>query len=93
MLYGYLKQFDGIVGSHTSATGMGTDWRDNDPNAEPVVEIYQGLRNNYEMPGAPRANSLEDSIGGWRPKGLSIWRWTKVTGWGLRRVPITFRPT
>jgi hypothetical protein len=70
MLYAYLKQFDGIVGSHTSATTMGTDWRDNDPNAEPVVEIYQGLRQNYEMPGAPRANTQEDSIGGWRPKGF-----------------------
>jgi hypothetical protein len=70
MLYAYLKQFDGIVGSHTSATNMGTDWRDNDPNSEPVVEIYQGLRQDYEMPGAPRANSQEDSIGGWRPKGF-----------------------
>jgi hypothetical protein len=69
MLYAYLKQFDGVVGSHTSATNMGTDWRDNDPNAEPVVEIYQGIRQDYEMPGAPRANSQQDSIGGWRPKG------------------------
>ncbi len=69
MLYAYLKQFDGIVGSHTSATGMGTDWRDNDPTSEPVVEIYQGLRQDYEMPGSPRANSQDDSIGGWRPKG------------------------
>jgi hypothetical protein len=70
MLYAYLKQFDGIAASHTSATGMGTDWRDNDPSAEPVVEIYQGLRQDYEMPGAPRANSEKDSIGGWRPKGF-----------------------
>jgi hypothetical protein len=70
MLYAYLKQFDGVVGSHTSATNMGTDWRDNDPNAEPVVEIYQGIRQDYEMPGAPRANTQEDSIGGWRPKGF-----------------------
>lgn len=70
MLYAYLKQFDGVVGSHTSATGMGTDWRDNDPNREPVVEIYQGLRQDYERPGAPRANTQEDSIGGWRPKGF-----------------------
>ncbi|HEY3131688.1 MAG TPA: hypothetical protein VGL91_19695, partial [Acidobacteriota bacterium] len=31
MLYGYLRHFDGIVASHTSATNMGTDWRDNDP--------------------------------------------------------------
>ncbi len=70
MLYAYLKQFNGIVASHTSATGMGTDWRDNDPDAEPVVEIYQGLRQNYEMPDAPRSNSEKDSIGGWRPKGF-----------------------
>ena len=70
MLYGYLKAFDGIVASHTSGTNMGTDWRDNDPLREPVVEIYQGERQNYEMPGAPRTNSAEDSIGGWRPKGF-----------------------
>ena len=70
MLYVYLKQFDGIVASHTSATGMGTDWRDNDPGAEPVVEIYQGDRQNYEMPDAPRSPREKDSIGGWRPKGF-----------------------
>jgi hypothetical protein len=49
---------------------MGTDWRDNDPLAEPVVEIYQGDRQNYEMPDAPRSNNAGDSIGGWRPKGF-----------------------
>jgi hypothetical protein len=70
MLYAYLKQFNGISASHTSATQMGTDWRDNDPAAEPVVEIYQGDRQNYEMPGAPRSNNEKDSIGGWRPKGF-----------------------
>jgi hypothetical protein len=70
MLYAYLKKFDGVVASHTSATNMGTDWRDNDPDSEPVVEIYQGDRQNYEMPGAPRSSSENDSIGGWRPKGF-----------------------
>ena len=70
MLYGYLRRFDGIVASHTSATNMGTDWRDNDPSLEPVVEIYQGDRQNYEMPDAPRSNNEKDSIGGWRPKGF-----------------------
>jgi hypothetical protein len=70
MLYAYLKRFDGIVASHTSATSMGTDWRDNDPGVEPVVEIYQGDRQNYEMPDAPRSSSEGDSIGGWRPKGF-----------------------
>ena len=70
MLYRYLKHFNGIAASHTSATNMGTDWRDNDPEVEPVVEIYQGDRQNYEMPGAPRSNSESDSIGGWRPLGF-----------------------
>jgi len=70
MLYAYLKFFGGIVASHTSATNMGTDWRDNDPQLEPVVEIYQGDRQNYEMPDAPRGISGGDAIGGWRPKGL-----------------------
>ncbi len=71
MLYKYLKRFGGIAASHTSATDMGTDWRDNDPLVEPVVEIYQGDRQNYEMPGAPRtATGEKDSIGGWRPLGF-----------------------
>ncbi|MFN7936049.1 MAG: hypothetical protein U0R19_22150 [Bryobacteraceae bacterium] len=70
MLYRYLRQFNGVAAMHTSGTSMGTDWRDNDPLTEPVVEIYQGDRQNYEIPGGPRSNSEEDSIGGWRPKGF-----------------------
>ena len=78
MLYRYLKELNGICASHTSATGMGTDWRDNDPVVEPVVEIYQGDRNNYEYEDAPRSghdpqgNKLPASIGGWQPKGFVI---------------------
>ncbi|MBS1827757.1 MAG: hypothetical protein JST93_20770 [Acidobacteria bacterium] len=70
MLYRYLREYGGIVASHTSGTNMGTDWRDNDPVVEPVVEIYQGDRQNYEMPGGPRSNNSGDSIGGWRPLGF-----------------------
>ena len=70
MLYRYLHLFDGVCASHTSATWMGTDWRDNDPLVEPMVEIYQGCRQNYERPGAPRCPSENDSIGGWEPKGF-----------------------
>jgi hypothetical protein len=70
MLYAYLKQFGGICALHTSGTSMGTDWRDNDPAVEPFVEIYQGDRQNYEMPGAPRSNTEDWSIGGWRPLGF-----------------------
>jgi hypothetical protein len=75
MLYRYLKEFDGICAVHTSATGMGTDWRDNDPKVEPIVEIYQGDRNSYEMEEAPRAGYDPKSgkkpanIAGWFPKG------------------------
>ena len=28
MLYRYLRQYNGIVASHTSGTDMGTDWRE-----------------------------------------------------------------
>ena len=70
MLYDYLRQFDGVCASHTSGTNMGTDWRDNDPKVEPIVEIFQGCRQSYEMPGAPRSNSADNSIGGWRPFGF-----------------------
>src|SRR6202163_1343941 len=70
MLYRYLKAFDGVTASHTSATGMGTDWRDNDAAVETSVEIYQGDRQNYEKLGAPRSSSAEDAIGGCRRKGF-----------------------
>ena len=51
---------------------MGTDWRDNDPEVEPVVEIYQGHRHNYEHFGAPRSPTEETQIGGYRPAGF-VW--------------------
>jgi hypothetical protein len=76
MLYHYLKELDGICASHTSATGMGTDWRDNDPMVEPIVEIYQGDRMSYEVEGAPRAGYDPKSgkqpanIAGWFPAGF-----------------------
>jgi hypothetical protein len=70
MLFKYLRQFNGICASHSSGTGMGTDWRDNDPVYEPMVEMYQGCRQSYERPGAPRTPTEQDAIGGWRPKGF-----------------------
>ncbi len=75
MLYRYLREFDGICAAHTSATGMGTDWRDHDRQVEPIVEIYQGDRMSYEMQEAPRAGFDPKSgkkpanIAGWYPKG------------------------
>src|SRR5262249_16368777 len=76
MLYRYLKELDGICASHTSATNMGTDWRDNDPQVEPIVEIYQGDRLSYEKQEAPRAgydpkgDKKAATIAGWLPKGF-----------------------
>jgi hypothetical protein len=73
MLYRYLKEMGGICASHTSGTGMGTDWRDNDPISEPIVEIYQGDRNSYEQLGGPRvARKQGEAIGGWKPLGM-VW--------------------
>lgn len=80
LLYVYLHHFKGLCAPHTSATNMGTDWRNNDPEVEPLVEIYQGDRNNYERPDAPRSAVTEaklkqstpekESMGGWQPKGF-----------------------
>ncbi len=70
MLYKYLKAFDGVCASHTSATNMGTDWRDWGQQFEPMVEVYQGCRQSYERPGAPRSPTANDAIGGWEPLGF-----------------------
>jgi hypothetical protein len=76
MLYRYLKEMNGICAVHTSATSMGTDWRDNDPEVEPFVEIYQGDRMNYEHEAAPRAGydpktgKEPANIAGWFPDGF-----------------------
>src|SRR5262249_8902607 len=76
MLYRYLHELGGIGAVHTSATSMGTDWRDNDAEVEPFVEIYQGDRMSYELEEAPRAGydpktkKEPANIAGWYPKGF-----------------------
>lgn len=79
-LYEYLKKYNGIAISHTSASGMGTDWRDNDPAVEPLVEIYQGDRVSAEYEGAPKAayeGNPASAPGGFKPKGY-VWNaWAK----------------
>jgi len=79
-LYAYLRKYGGVATSHTSHTGMGTDWRDNDPALEPVVEIYQGARTSAEHEGAPLAPTekrTELHAGGYRPLGF-VWNaWAK----------------
>ncbi|MGH9657544.1 MAG: DUF3604 domain-containing protein, partial [Bryobacteraceae bacterium] len=79
-LYAYLKKNRGIAISHTSASNMGTDWRDNDPEVEPLVEIYQGDRVSAEYEGAPKAAHRANPAsapGGFRPAGY-VWNaWAK----------------
>ncbi len=80
VLYPFLRKNRGIAFSHTSATGMGTDWRDNDPDVEPLVEIYQGMRTSAEYEGAPKAPTADRPAaqqGGFRPLGF-VWNaWAK----------------
>ncbi|MDZ4289902.1 MAG: hypothetical protein U0984_18195, partial [Prosthecobacter sp.] len=70
MLYKYLHTFGGVCASHTSVGSMGTDWRNHDAVVEPMVEVYQGARQNYEYPGCPRCPTEDDAIGGWEPAGF-----------------------
>ena len=82
LLYEILRRTQGIAVPHTSATRMGTDWRDNDPELEPVVEIFQGARTNYEFLGAPRSVDLKEDAehikrAGYQPEGFVINAWKK----------------
>jgi hypothetical protein len=69
MLYRYLKALGGVSVPGNSATDLGTDWRDHDPEVEPAVEIYQGYRQSYEREDGPRAANATDAIGNLRPAG------------------------
>lgn len=53
-LYWYLRRNHGFSIPHTTGRTSGTDWRDNDPEVERIMEIYQGMRDSYEYPGSPR---------------------------------------
>ncbi|NWG12629.1 MAG: DUF3604 domain-containing protein [Acidobacteria bacterium] len=57
-LHWYLRRAGGISIPHTTGRTSGTDWRDSDPEVEPVVEIYQGMRDTYEHPGAPHPKRI-----------------------------------
>jgi hypothetical protein len=77
-LYEHLRKTRGIVMSHTSGTGAGTDWRDSDAEVETLMEVYQGYRTSYEHEGAPRSTT------GGRPAGF-VWKaWEKGVKLGLQ---------
>ena len=74
-LYEYLKRFEGLTIPHTSASSMGTDWRDNNPVLEPLVEIYQGDPVSSEYEGAPKAGYPDNPASAnfsFRPAGY-VW--------------------
>ena len=73
LLFEQVRRMGGVAIAHTSATNMGTDWRFHDPEAAPVVEIFQGDRTSYEHDGAPLAAKSaagRDAPGGYRPAGF-----------------------
>jgi hypothetical protein len=61
MLFEEVRRTQGVSIPHTSATNMGTDWRDNDREVEPVVEIFQGDRYSYECAGCPLSDPASAS--------------------------------
>jgi hypothetical protein len=88
ILYPYLRRLGGITSSHSTASDQGTDWRDNDPELEPLVEIYQGLNSSYEYENAPRADTPERRYyhhgENWRPLGF-VWNaWAKGLKLGVQ---------
>ena len=72
ILYPYLRANDGISMPHSSGTAQGTDFADNDPELEPLIEIFQGYRASYEYMDAPLAASpqkLREQRSGFNPVG------------------------
>jgi hypothetical protein len=88
LLYPYLRKNGGITTPHSLATDQGTDWRDYDPELEPIVELYQGLHSSYEYPGAPRAATEDKRYyhhgAAWRPEGFVWEAWAKGLKLGLQ---------
>ncbi len=74
-LYPSLLRHGDIAIAHTTAGGGGTDWRDNDPRAEPVVEVFQALRGSYEEPNSPAKAGTN------QPAGFVWSAWKK--GWRI----------
>jgi hypothetical protein len=80
LLYEDVRPRGAVVIPHTPATNQGTDWADNDPKLEPVVEIFQGARASSESLGAPLAYEKDMSIVknvGYQPAGFVTNAWAK----------------
>jgi hypothetical protein len=82
LMYEDIRGRNGIAIAHTTGTRMGTSWGDNDPQLEPVVEIFQGARTNYESLEAPLvAQAPKDQAhmnqAGYQPEGMVSNAWAK----------------
>jgi hypothetical protein len=82
LLYEEIGPRNGIAIPHTTGTRMGTDWRDNSPDLEPVVEMFQGCRTNYEDLSAPLAADPQKDAqhiqnAGFQPEGMVTNAWAK----------------
>jgi len=80
VLFPFLKEHKGIGSPHSPHTSMGTDWRDNDPEVDPIVELWEGSRTSAEHEGAPLAPTSQKTelwAGNFRPLGF-VWNaWAK----------------
>jgi hypothetical protein len=75
-LFPHLKTRGDIAIPHLTAAPGGTAWTVNDPQVEPVVEIFQAYRGSSEEPNAPaKARATENADGfvwtAWK-KGLRL---------------------
>ena len=86
-LFAFLRREGGISTPHTTGSNMGTNWRDWGGDLEPLVEIYQSDRNNYEAVGAWRSADPDDKRtqhGGYRPDGMVSVAWEKGYRMGVQ---------
>lgn len=77
LLHRELRRTGGIAVAHTTGSTHGTDWNTVDNVVEPVVELYQGLRQNYERLNAPRAFREGEAPRVYREQGMVSNAWTK----------------
>ncbi|HLJ13669.1 MAG TPA: hypothetical protein VKV15_04175, partial [Bryobacteraceae bacterium] len=82
LLYEDLRGRDVVAVPHTSATNQGQTWSANDPELEPVVEIFQGARTSSEQVGGPLVTQPDKDVEqmdliGYRPEGMISVAWNK----------------
>ncbi|HZT30038.1 MAG TPA: hypothetical protein VFA33_09155 [Bryobacteraceae bacterium] len=82
LLYEEIRAHNGLAIRHTTSTNQGGLWNENDPNLEPVVEIFQGARTSSEQAGGPLVtdpakDTEQMNLIGYRPEGMISVAWAK----------------